>query len=373
MLFKKSKKWAEFVWLWEIIFTVKRSFFNRLITAMVIASVCFCLIFLIHYKTGLFFSSLIQITVILIVFYSGFFIGLSLAVILSILADYYFIPPIGGIFNSTAGNDEFIIIILIAFFAATLASTIKAAFQKAAIAKKEAEEATAMMEKVLALVVHDIRNPLTAIRLGAQLILRNPDQEEKQLMVLTKMIKTIDHTDSIIKSLLDIASIKAGKTISLEFLNCDLSSQLGQMVEEMSNILSESLVFIPNDPIWGEWGVDGIHRALENLITNAIKYGEPNTPIVIKLIKEEQWAVISVHNIGKEISLEEQSKLFESYHRTDKATNVNITGWGLGLSLVKAVAEAHGGKVLVESGKEIGTTFTLKLPIQNRSHNPQQV
>ncbi|MBC7540434.1 MAG: HAMP domain-containing histidine kinase [Bacteriovorax sp.] len=367
MRFNLANKLAAQSEMWENIFTTRRSFIKKLIVAIMISTIGYSLIYLLYYFTKLYFSSVIEIVVILIVFYSGFLIGLSFAVILSIAADYFFIPPIGSIFDSFEGNERFVIIIAIAIFAASLASTLKSAFQKVALAKKEAEFASTMMEKVLALVAHDIRNPLTTIKMGAQLILKNPEKTDKHQAILKKMVTSIDHADSMIKTLLDTASIRAGKFVSLVFQNCDLNNKVALMIEEMSLILSDNLHFIPSESIWGDWGIDGIHRALENLITNAIKYGTPNTPIEIKLFTENQQAVLSVHNEGNEISPEDQSKLFESFHRTQNAESSTIKGWGLGLSLVKALVTAHGGIAQVESSKGKGSTFTLRLPIQNAS------
>jgi signal transduction histidine kinase len=354
--------------MWENIFSVERTLLKNFIVAVAMALIGFSLIYILYNFTGHYFSSVIEITIIAIVFYSGFYIGLSFAILLTIVVDYLYIPPIGSIFKSFAGNERFIIIISITIFAASLASSLKSAFQKVALAKKEAELATSMMEKVLAVVVHDIRNPLTSIKLGARLILKSPEQLDKHQIVLNRIIKTVDHADSMIKSLLDTASIKAGKKISLVFQNCDLNNQIAKMVGEISLIVSDSLRYIPSEPVWGEWGVNGINRALENLITNAIKYGEPNAPIVVKLHKDGQQALLSVHNNGNEISLKDQSKLFDTFHRTQDAESGKVKGWGLGLSVVKSVAEGHGGIVQVESGKGQGTTFTLKIPIRNQNH-----
>lgn len=351
--------------LWESIFTEKRSFFKNLMVALAIAFTAFALIYSIYNYTKFYFPPLVQIAVMLIVSYSGFFIGLSFAVLLSITADYFFNHSLGIANDPFAGVLHLSIIILIVFFAAIVTSTIKAAFQKVAVAKKEAEEASGMMEKVLALVVHDIRNPLTSIKMEAQLILKTPGQLEKHQALLQRMIKAVDRTDIIIKSLLDIATIRAGKNISLLFQYCDLNNEIVQIVEAMPPNLSANISYISSGPVWGNWGLDGITRALENLITNAIKYGEPNSPIVIKLQSNGPEVFLSVHNEGREIALEDRAKLFEIFQRTHDSETGTIKGWGLGLAIVKAVAEAHHGTVQLESYKEKGSTFTLKLPIRS--------
>jgi signal transduction histidine kinase len=112
------------------------------------------------------------------------------------------------------------------------------------------------------------------------------------------------------------------------------------------------------------WGVLGIRRALQNLVANAVKYGGPDSPIIISLKRLNEWAVLAVHNDGSAIATADQQGLFEAFQRTIESETGKKKGWGLGLTLVKGVADAHGGTVKVESAKDIGTTFTLDLPIR---------
>jgi len=100
-------------------------------------------------------------------------------------------------------------------------------------------------------------------------------------------------------------------------------------------------------------------QAVHNLVENAIKYGRADTPITVRVLETHDRVHVSVHNRGDPISREDQATLFQPYRRAPSAARSGKDGWGLGLTLVEAIAEAHGGAVEVESTAEDGTTFTL--------------
>ena len=133
-----------------------------------------------------------------------------------------------------------------------------------------------------------------------------------------------------------------------------------------TSLLNGRIQFSADKSLYGDWGINGIRRMVVNLVTNAIKYSTPDTRIIIKLQRRDDQAVLSVHNEGREIPVDDQEKLFQAFERTQETENSAIKGWGLGFASVKAIAKAHGGTVTFESDKIVGTTFTLKLPI--RSH-----
>jgi signal transduction histidine kinase len=104
----------------------------------------------------------------------------------------------------------------------------------------------------------------------------------------------------------------------------------------------------------------------ENLINNAVKYGSVNELIMFTINKLGNEVEFIVHNEGNPISAEDQASLFKPFSRIASAKNSGKKGWGLGLTLVKGVAEAHGGKVAVKSDKIYGTDFIITLPLDSR-------
>jgi signal transduction histidine kinase len=116
----------------------------------------------------------------------------------------------------------------------------------------------------------------------------------------------------------------------------------------------------------GHWSPDGLQRVLDNLLSNAVKYGDPLARITIRMRRVDEHEIISVHNHGAIIPLEEQQLLFEPFHRSYGAQSSGKQGWGIGLALVKGIVEAHGGMVKGESYPKEGTTFTIDLPVDPR-------
>jgi signal transduction histidine kinase len=270
---------------WENFFVAERSVVKRFIVASMMATIGFILTHYLYEATGRYhyFSSLTIVVIVLIGLYSGPFLAVSFAVILALAADYSFIPPVGAILNSRAGYEHFFIIVGLAVFVACLESSLRTAFRQTIQAKRGAERASIIMEKVLALVSHDIRQPLNGIHMGSELILGTSVQTDKHRHILEMILHSVERADAMIESLLDVASIRAGKTIHLDFQACDLGVEVGKMVEEMSLTECARLDFTADKSIWGNWGLSGIRRALDNLVANAIKYGAPNIPIIIKL------------------------------------------------------------------------------------------
>jgi signal transduction histidine kinase len=101
---------------------------------------------------------------------------------------------------------------------------------------------------------------------------------------------------------------------------------------------------------------------VENLVTNAVKYGSPDTLITVRISSHEARVILSVHNDGPPIPVEEQKGLFLPFRRSEAARASVQRGWGLGLALVRSVAEAHGGSIGLDSAPGTGTTFTIDVP-----------
>jgi signal transduction histidine kinase len=225
-------------------------------------------------------------------------------------------------------------------------------------------EQAKMMENTLALVSHDIRNPLGVAIMGSQMLLKSSGMSDKDHTLLKRMNRNLKFIDSMIQTLLDVARERKVKSMPLEFQGCDLATEVARIIECQTLVDRDHIVLTLNESIWGDWGVVGIHRALDNLVTNAVKYGEPNTLIHVKLRRRNDLALLSVHNQGPEIPVEDQEKIFQAFQRSAGSNHSGTQGWGLGLALVKGIAEAHCGVVKLESAKTEGTTFTLELPIQ---------
>jgi len=363
---------------WESFFAKERSALKRFLVSTLVAGFSFSFIFYMNQVTDYYFLTLTLFTVIFISLYGGIFFGIFFSVVLGLVADYFFIQPIGAVLNSLEAIEHFLIVFSLAVIASYLASSIRTAFRKTILAKQDAERAIAaetakleaetaksLMENVLALVSHDIRNPLGVVTMGSQLILDATEKSSEHQPIVAMMLRNLEHIDVMIESLLDVTRMRAGKTIPLDFQTCDLAVEMSHIIENQSFTESHRIKFTTTDSLWGSWGISGIRRVLQNLITNAVKYGTPGTLIEVQLQKRNDLVLLSVHNQGKEIPLADQQKLFLAFQRTSESEKGPVKGWGLGLALVQGIAEAHGGSVKVESAPHTGTTFTLELPLRN--------
>jgi len=107
---------------------------------------------------------------------------------------------------------------------------------------------------------------------------------------------------------------------------------------------------------------------VENLTTNALKYGDHDYPITITVSETHGRGNVAVHNHGPVIPAEKRETLFRAFQRLTDAEMSGKTGWGLGLAQVRAVAEAHGGSIGVDSVPDRGTTFTIDIPLDARPY-----
>jgi signal transduction histidine kinase len=209
---------------------------------------------------------------------------------------------------------------------------------------------------------HDLRTPLTAIKLTAQLIARGRDASGPLVSSAQRISATIDRADGMIGNLLDANQLRAGERLHLEMKECDLVLIARQTIDELTIMHGERFKLRASGPVLGFWNREGIGRILENLCSNGIKYGDPAKQISVGICTDAELVKISVHNEGPFIPQAEQATLFDPFKRAESAKSGQQKGWGLGLTLVKGLCEAHGGSVNVESAPGRGTTFQIRLP-----------
>ena len=225
------------------------------------------------------------------------------------------------------------------------------------------KEERELRERFVSSLTHDLHTPLTAARLNMELIKRYIDDKDKILRILPKVNASLDRIDLMIRDLLDANRLKAGKGISLDIEKCDLIPVIHETLQVLRTVHGDRFVFKGPTSLMGNWSCEGFQRIVENLCSNAIKYGDPDTPISIELSSDKDEIILRIHNEGHPISEEDQKTLFDQFKRTSQAEKGKQKGWGIGLSLVKGIVEAHGGSITITSADGKGTTFTLLLPL----------
>jgi signal transduction histidine kinase len=215
-----------------------------------------------------------------------------------------------------------------------------------------------LRERFVATLAHDLRGPLSAARLAAELIAREP---ARTLDLTLRIERNIARVDRMIRDMLDANRIRAGEPLPLRLDVCDLCALAHQVAEEARAMYGDRFV-VDCAVVRGIWSADELQRALWNLVSNAVKYGVQKQPITISVTASAGGAQASVHNVGEPLPAEELRSLFEPFYRSAKASAGGNVGWGLGLTLVRGCAEAHGGHATVSSD-QTGTTFSIELPL----------
>ena len=222
-----------------------------------------------------------------------------------------------------------------------------------------------LRERFVATLTHDLRNPLMAAKMGAQLVVKNAGLSENVYKLSGKIIENLSRADQMISNLLDANRIQAGEKLPTKIEACDLNQIVSDTIEELVTEHGDRFILKSDSKIEGYWSDIGIRRILENICSNAIKYGEGDGKVTVSLNRVGEQVRIDIHNKGF-IPKEDQEMIFTQYRRTKSATQGFQKGWGLGLTLVKGIAEAHGGNVRVESSPQTGTNFIVHLPMDSR-------
>jgi two-component system phosphate regulon sensor histidine kinase PhoR len=219
----------------------------------------------------------------------------------------------------------------------------------------------------VASVSHELKTPLTAIRMYAETLEMGRSQDEE---VRREYLETICHECERLSRLVDdvllFSKIEQGKAV-YRFRRVALPDLLDKAARALSYPLAqhgfELRMEIGEDvpPVKGD--SDALEQAILNLLTNAIKYSGERKEIVLRLARGNGQAAIQVTDYGLGIAAADLPHIFDKYYRASNPENRAIPGTGLGLTLVAQIAKAHGGTVEVKSVPGAGSTFTLRLPI----------
>lgn len=224
-----------------------------------------------------------------------------------------------------------------------------------------------MREQLFAVLAHDLRGPLSAASTSVALIMRQPSSEHVPRWA-ARAADGVSRADRMLQSLLDSMRVQAGGRSKLLLAECDLMEVMRTTIEQLQAQHADRFTLEGPDSLRGYLDADTLRRAVENLASNAVKYGALGRPVSITLRELHGRALITVHNEGSYIPAEQQETLFRAFHRLQSAEQGAERGWGLGLAQVRAAAEAHGGSIGVDSLPDRGTTFVIDIPVDARPY-----
>lgn len=217
---------------------------------------------------------------------------------------------------------------------------------------------------------HELRTPLNSIIGFSDLLLTGSSGElnDKQTRYARNISNSGKDLLNIINDILDLSKIEAGKMI-LNYEEVSLRQTVDEIIKTLTPLASKKDQSLETSHI-GDIVIQAdkgkLKQILLNLIGNAIKFTPSGGYIYISSYLKDDMANIQIKDTGIGISPEDQNKLFEPFKQLDSNLSREHTGTGLGLSLVKKLAELHNGTVSVESEVEKGSTFTVSLPIKTK-------
>ena len=219
-------------------------------------------------------------------------------------------------------------------------------------------------DQLIGIVSHDLRNPLNTISLAAAVIARRDALEPQDAQLLQRIQNASERAVRLIRDLLDFTQARLGGRIPV-------NARATNMHELLRTVLAELDASHPGriecslqaDDPQGEWDPDRLAQVVENLVTNALRYGAAAGTVRVRTCCDAGSLTLQVHNDGVPIPGDKMAVIFEPLQRAVGAEQPNTDrSIGMGLFIVRHIVEAHRGHMTVESTYERGTDFTVHLP-----------
>ena len=234
------------------------------------------------------------------------------------------------------------------------------------------EESEKEKRIMIAQLSHDIKTPITSIQATVEGILDGIITQEEQFHYLTTINRQTERLNKLVEELDDLTlntqetenHPQKNEVIFLDQLLVHAMNEFHLLIEQENRdihiqVLPESAKFTSH--------YDKLLRILVNLLNNAFKYSDPGTPIDVKGILEDNTLTISVSDKGKGIDAKEFEHIFKRLYRVESSRNMKTGGHGLGLAIAQELAHQLGGKITVQSQKDVGSTFILSIPFENQN------
>lgn len=217
----------------------------------------------------------------------------------------------------------------------------------------------------IGILSHDLRSPLNAVSMSAQLMLNMGPIGERQIMLATQIVESSSRINTIINDLLDVTRSRFGSGLPVSRAPMDMGFVSHLVVDEMRIVNpTRTLILDVSGDVKGEWDTSRIGQVFSNLIGNAIQYGFKDSPIGIAVKGMPDEVIICVHNEGVAIPPQKLETIFAPLSRavTYEPNEPPTTNLGLGLYITNDIVTSHGGNMTVTSSDEDGTTFTARFP-----------
>jgi sigma-B regulation protein RsbU (phosphoserine phosphatase) len=216
-------------------------------------------------------------------------------------------------------------------------------------------------QQLIGIVSHDLRNPLSAMMIGASLLAAKLPADSPLAEIVQRIVGSGQRATRLIRDLLDFTQIRAGGKLPVDRRSADIHVVCKQVVDELALNNPGRLIHRPEGDGEGQWDPDRLAQVVSNLARNALSYGAAGTPVTVRSSGTGDGVQLRIHNEGRPIPAETISTLFQPYRRGERRYDPERS-IGLGLFIVREIVLAHGGTVTVHSNVVEGTTFVVDLP-----------
>lgn len=236
-------------------------------------------------------------------------------------------------------------------------------------AQEALKEADRRKDDFIAILAHELRNPLAPVRTAVEILRRVRDEEPRHQRAREVIDRQIGHMARLIDDLLDISRIARGK-LNLQLERCDLAAVTHDTAEDYRDSVEMAglslRVDVGSQPLWVEGDPVRLAQMVSNLLSNAIRFTEPGGAIEVRAESDADhgMVLVRVSDTGVGVTPEFMERLFDPFSQASQGLARSKGGLGLGLALTQGLAHLHGGRITVHSeGQGRGATFTLAIPM----------
>lgn len=223
----------------------------------------------------------------------------------------------------------------------------------------------------LGILGHDLRTPLSAILMGADVLLRTDELSNRTTKIASRIYTSVKRASRIVGDLLDFTRSQLGRGIPISRVPIDIAPVFERIVEESRAVYPEANILLTKSGrVDGEFDEARLEQVFSNLIGNAVQHGAGHLPVTVTLDASDVRLLLTVHNFGKAIPKDVLPFIFNPMGRYSPEASVEngpYASLGLGLFIVEQIVSAHEGSIEVSSDSEIGTTFVVGIPLKSAS------
>jgi len=225
---------------------------------------------------------------------------------------------------------------------------------------------------IIAILAHDLRNPIHSITLGSRYLLQSNSTDANAIKAVARMQRAASRMSELVNNLLDYARTSLGDSIPVSPEATTMNAVCSRAIEEVESAYpGRNITLVSADDAEGMWDPARMIQLLTNLLTNALQHGDAAGVVSVTVSTRVKSVLVEIYNEGEPINPDTLGTLFDPLYRRASTSSQTRTpessGLGLGLFIASQIARAHGGDIKVVSTREGGTIFSIELP---KSYSP---